>query len=65
MTVEAGSFYQLLVCPALSDAAFLEDYYFICVADGGEPVRYDQAGAVGHQLGQGVLHQTLALGVER
>ena len=56
---------QLVVCPQLDDAALREHGDAGGVADGREPVRDHQHGAVLHQLVEGALDLALALGVER
>ena len=50
---------------AFHDAAGVEHHDLVGAAHGGEAVRDDQHRPVAHQLLDGLLHQPLALGVER
>src|SRR5438105_1083783 len=56
--------YQILVRAALNDGAILHQQNQIGAPDSGQPVRDDEGGAVGEQIGHRGLNQLLALGVE-
>ena len=49
---------------ALDDAALLQDHDAVCVADSGEAVGDDEAGAAVHQAVHAALHQSLGAGVD-
>ena len=62
--VEAAEGDELAVGAALDDGAVVHNDDFVGVADGGEAVGDDDAGAPQHELVEGLLDGVLALGVE-
>ena len=50
--------------PVSPDAALVEHHDLVGAADGGQPVRDHDHGAVLHQVGQRLLHQHFRFGVE-
>ena len=63
--VDAAARKQLAVVAALDDAAGFEHQDLVGVDDRRQPVRDDQRGAVGRDLGEARLDLALGLGVER
>ena len=57
--------YQLFVCAALHDFSFVQHAYLVGMLDGAQAVGNGDGGSRGHQSFQCVLHQSLALGVQR
>ena len=55
---------QFLVRADLADAPFFQHHDLVGAADGGEPVRDHDHGAVRHQIGQRPLHQHFGFGIE-
>ena len=55
---------QLVVAAALDDAALFQHHDAVCIADGGQAVRDDKAGAAIHQAVHAALHQSLGAGVD-
>ena len=50
---------QFIVATALDDAALFQHHDAVCIADGGQAVRDDKAGAAIHQAVHAALHQRL------
>src|SRR5688572_23619591 len=63
--IGAATVHELFVRAVLDDAATLENENAIRVLDGREPVRDDEHRASGEQALDGLLDESLALGVER
>ena len=55
---------EVVVRAALDDAALFQDHDAVCVADSGEAVGDDEAGAAVHQAVHAALHQSLGAGVD-
>ena len=49
---------------ALDDAALLQHHDAVCIADGGQAVRNDKAGAAVHQAVHAALHQRFGAGID-
>ena len=60
-----GDEHQFVVGAGFADGAVAKHDDDIGVADGGEPVRDDEAGAALHQFLERLLHEPFAFGVER
>ena len=64
VVVDAVLFHQFIVCAALHDAPLVEHADLVGILDGREAVGHGDGRACLHQSEEGVLHQSLALGVE-
>ena len=64
MAVGAVQVHQLVVSALLDDLTILQHADKVGVANGTQPVRYHQRGAVLHQLLQRLLHQLLRFGIQ-
>ena len=65
VTVEPTALQQFRMGSDLGQSALVEHQNLIGMLDRGETVRDDQGGPVRYEVGQGILHQTLGLIVER
>lgn len=62
--VEAIGGNEIGVAASFGDAAMFEDEDLICVADGGEAVGDDEAGAVGEEAVEGFLNEFFGGGID-
>jgi len=62
--IDAALVDQFLVRSHLADASLGQYHDLVGAANGREPVRDDNHGAVLHQVGQGLLNEQLGFGVE-
>ena len=62
--IDATLLDKLLVCTLLGNTALVDDVDAVCIVDGAQAVSNDDRCSAYKKLGQSVLHQLLALGVE-
>ena len=56
--------HELSVSTRLADATMFDNDDQVGVGDGAEPMRDDKAGTAAHELGQALLNEPLAVGIE-
>ena len=62
--VETAPCVKLFMIADLGDLSGVQDDDFVCLPDGGEPVRNYKNRTPFHQRGKRLLHQTLGFGIE-
>ena len=64
MRVESPCLEQFRMCASLHYASLFHHHYLVRMLYRGQTVGDDYGGTVLHQVGEGILHQSLAFGIQ-